>query len=378
MTIRRRSLLLAGALVVAAAAAAFTLRPEVGAGTDPLPARLSDQAFWRLVTNASEAGGFFRSDNLISNERTFQQVIPDLRARSAPAGAYIGVGPDQNFTYIAALEPKIAFIVDIRRQNMLLHLMYKAIIEASADRADFLSRLFSRPRPAGLGAASTAQELFAAYGAVPADGDLFRENLGQILDRLRKRHRFTLTDEDAKSIEYMYTAFFTVGPDLRYSFPRGYGGRWFPTYAELMMESDGRGGRHAYLADEAHFRILKAFEQNNLIVPVVGDFAGAKALRAVGTYLRTHGTPVTIFYTSNVEQYLFQSDGWRKFFDNVATLPLDARSTFVRAFFNRGFRFQSSFPDARSATLTEPVAEALDDVKAGRIQTYDDLIDRSK
>ena len=62
---------------------------------------------------------------------------------------YLGVGPEQNFTYIVALRPKLAFIVDIRRGNMNEHLLYKAFIELSADRADFLSRLFARPRPAG-------------------------------------------------------------------------------------------------------------------------------------------------------------------------------------------------------------------------------------
>ena len=103
---RRRYLLLLASLVLVATAAAVALRPELGAGAEPLPARLSDQAFWQMVTSFSEPGGFFRSDNLISNEIAFQQVIPDLRVRTAPVGAYIGVGPDQNFTYIAALEPK--------------------------------------------------------------------------------------------------------------------------------------------------------------------------------------------------------------------------------------------------------------------------------
>ena len=72
---------------------------------------------------------------------------PDAAADARPASAYVGVGPDQNFTYIAALKPRIAFIVDIRRQNMLLHLMYKALIEMSPTREEFLSRLFSRPMP---------------------------------------------------------------------------------------------------------------------------------------------------------------------------------------------------------------------------------------
>src|SRR4051812_42547400 len=122
-------------------AALFT--PRVHVASDTLPRQLSDRAFWQMIVDFSERGGFFRSDNLVSNETTFQQVIPELKQRAA-GGVYIGVGPDQNFTYITALQPRIAFVVDIRRQNLLLHLMYKAIIEMSEDRADFLSRLFSR------------------------------------------------------------------------------------------------------------------------------------------------------------------------------------------------------------------------------------------
>src|SRR4051812_32959606 len=92
-----------------------------------VPDRLSDQTFWLMVNDFSEAGGYFRSDNFVSNEMEFQFPIPDLLEKAKPGGgAYLGVGPDQNFTYILALEPKISFIIDIRRQNMLQHLMYKS------------------------------------------------------------------------------------------------------------------------------------------------------------------------------------------------------------------------------------------------------------
>src|SRR5262245_577954 len=131
-----------------------------------LPTHLSDQEFWRLIDDFSEPGGYFRSDNLVSNEDTLQFVLPMLTKIVKPGGVYLGVGPDQNFPYIAALEPHIAFITDIRRGNLQQHLMYKALFELSADRAEFLSRLFSRKRPAGLDAASTPEELFDAYGKV--------------------------------------------------------------------------------------------------------------------------------------------------------------------------------------------------------------------
>ena len=63
---------------------------------------------------------------------------------------YLGVGPEQNFPYIIALKPGMAIIFDMRRGNLHEHLLYKAMFELSNDRADFLSRLFSRARPAGL------------------------------------------------------------------------------------------------------------------------------------------------------------------------------------------------------------------------------------
>src|SRR5205085_4518908 len=51
------------------------------------------------------------------------------------------------FTYIAKIRPRIAFIVDIRRQAMIQHLMYKALFHLSPTRTDFLSRLLSKPLP---------------------------------------------------------------------------------------------------------------------------------------------------------------------------------------------------------------------------------------
>ncbi len=117
---------------------------------EELPTRLSDEAFWKLVTDFSEPGGRFVSDNFVSNELGTQRVLSKLMQGRIADGAYLGVGPEQNFTYIVALKPKISFIIDIRRQNMIEHLMYKALIELSADRAEFLSRLFSRARPAEL------------------------------------------------------------------------------------------------------------------------------------------------------------------------------------------------------------------------------------
>src|ERR1700757_2011427 len=164
----RRRIVLATAIALIAFLGPLSLTPSSLVATDSLPAQLTDEAFWKIVTDFSETGGFFRSDNFVSNETTFQYVIKDLK-KTKPGGVYLGVGPEQNFTYIVALQPKMAVIFDIRRQNMIEHLMYKALIEMSADRAEFIGKLFSRTRPAGLDTASTVTALFDAYVAAPMD-----------------------------------------------------------------------------------------------------------------------------------------------------------------------------------------------------------------
>src|SRR2546423_12213772 len=108
----------------------------------------------------------------------------------------MGVGPEQNFTYISALKPKIVFIVDIRRGNLDLQLMYKALFELSKDRAEFVSRLFSKKRPEGLGLESTVQDLFAAFEKAPVSDVLYAENLKIIQEHLTKKHGFPLSDND--------------------------------------------------------------------------------------------------------------------------------------------------------------------------------------
>src|SRR5437870_9860276 len=146
------------------------------AAAQSIPAQLTDQEFWKLSTESSEPDGRFRSDNLLSNENWFQYVIPELNQTAKQGRVYMGVGPEQNFTYMAALKPKMAFIIDIRRGNLDLQLMYKALFELSKDRAEFVSRLFSRKRPEGVGPQSTVREIFAAVNKTPGTDDLYEEN----------------------------------------------------------------------------------------------------------------------------------------------------------------------------------------------------------
>ena len=344
---------------------------------DTLPRELTDDAFWRLVADFSEEGGSFRFEYM-SNEQLFQYVIPQLQENRKPGGVYLGVGPEQNFTYIAAIQPRMAFIFDIRRQNMLEHLMYKALFEMSSNRTDFLSRLFSRKMPAGLKEKTTARALFQAFRGAAKDSDMLLRNQQAIKDHLMKVHKFRLSAADQSSIDYICRAFFDAGNAFSYT-GTPYGAFGGATYADLMTATDEAGRARSYLATEENFQIVREMHKKNLIVPVVGDFAGQKALRNVGRYIKDHGSAVTAFYTSNVEQYLFQQgDDWRKFLANVSTFPLDASSTFIRSSHFAYGESQRQASRSRFIQLLSPMAEVTKAFNAGKIMSYEDVIQMSQ
>ena len=376
-----------------------------GAGTTSacaqrVPTRLADTTFWRLMNEYSEPWGTFRSENFVSNETALQWVIPKLVRRVPPGGVYIGVAPDQNFTLISALRPGIAFIVDIRHQNAVQHLMYKALIETSADRADFLAKLFARAPLTGVDSTSTAGQLFEALARQRPDSARYRANLRAIISRLTDVHRFALSDSERVSLGCVYGAFFAVGPDLTYGYssecsnpgPYGYGygggpgmgrgGFRGPTYQAMMTETDSVGVNWSYLGSEKAFRALKDMEERNLIVPLTGNFAGPRALRAVGQWARAHRATVTTFYVSNVEQYLFeQGDEAKRFFENVATLPVDSTSMFVRSFQGGRFfptdttvKFTPQSAAGRSMEVYGSIEQTVRAFRAGRITSWGDVL----
>jgi hypothetical protein len=146
------------------------------------------------------------------------------------------------------------------------------------------------------------------------------------------------------------------------------------TYAELQSTGDAAGNNLAFLAHESTYRYVRDMHLRNMIVPVVGNFAGPKAIRAVGDYLRAHNATVTAFYLSNVEQYLFQQgDDWRKWFENVATLPLDSTSTFIRS--GRGATSQGVIG---LASMIASIQDQVKMYKDGKLLTYYDVINSSR
>src|SRR4030095_16698669 len=81
--------------------------PCLAKSSTTLPSEISDKDFWRMIVDLSEPGGTYPYQNYVSNEFQFQDVVPALKATTKPGGVYIGVGPEQNFTYAAVLQSRL-------------------------------------------------------------------------------------------------------------------------------------------------------------------------------------------------------------------------------------------------------------------------------
>ena len=342
--------LLALTLVPAAYAPRLAVAQDTGRSASRLPERLSDADFWALVESISEPGGEFRiRDNFTSNEREIGQLYTMLRENGTRGGVYLGVGPEQNLTYISAIRPQMAFIVDIRRQAVMQHLMFKAIFEMAGDRADFISILFSKKRPSGLDASTSIQGIWDAFWNVPSDSAMWRTTYARMTDLLMRTHGFRFTDEESVQLKWVFDHFFAYGPLITTRAGSGGGGGSQSTFADLTgYSNDASGVPRSFLSSEENFAFVKDLHARNLIVPVSGDFGGPKAIRAIGDWLRERGAIVSAFYVSNVEQYLFQDGKSQLFYDNVAALPVNEASVFIRPYSLRryGFSMQSLCPIA--------------------------------
>jgi hypothetical protein len=376
------------ALLLSTLAVAQTAAPQ------PLkqPESLSAAEFSRLSREMSEEGGFFRSDNFTSNETAYLTVVDKLRQLGATGGAYLGVGPEQNFTYIAKIRPRIAFIMDIRRQAVLQHLLYKAVFHHAPDRVQFLALLLSRPLPKETAPTpkSDLNDILSFFSQAPADENAYASTLIKLRKTIQEDFQFPLSDGDQRGIEYVYSTFRNDGLQISYrsgsnnpgggfggggGFVGGGGGfrGGFPVLKDLIAQTDLNGKTGNFLASDEDYDFVRGLHRKNLIVPVVGNFAGPKALGAIGEYLKKNGFSVTAYYLSNVEQYLFDGDLFSAWANNVRKLPLTDKSLFIRSASGR-FQHPAALPGHRAATLLQLMAVFLKDFDEGLYKNHSDLV----
>ena len=365
----------------------------------PALAPVPDTQWVRLVTELSEPGGRFDTDNLISNETSYLHVLGPMDRLGVRGGAYVGVGPDQNFSYVALQRPELAFILDIRRDNLLHHLLLKALFHESERRVDYLALLFGRAVPERPGAAGEPPteaappspearrdegwrgagpgEILASLAEAPGgpDSPEAREAWRRLRDRILT-FGVPLSPEDLATIERFHTAFVTRGGALRFTShgqpPRPY----YPTLSQLLLETDLEGRPGSYLATEEAFAFVDALQEANRVIPVVGDLAGPSALRAIGAEIEARGSVVRVLYTSNVEYYLVRDRTFPRYASNLAALPIDGWSVLIRSVFPNAARHPHAVPGYYSTQTLVRMEDVHEALTQGGYAGYRDLVTR--
>jgi len=320
----------------------------------------------------------------------------------------------------------MAFIVDIRRENMILHLFYKALFALSDDRAEFLSRMLCKPLNRDLSylvrlfrgepawsqpdSESSVTDLIAYFEEVDPEIELFERNLLDIKSRL-KTYGINMMN-DMETVEVIYQAFFDRQLDIRYDMDApGDSTYGLPNLRELILATTIDGENANFLANERAFAAIKNLHEKNLIIPLVGDFAGKKALRGISDYVRSHDATITIFYVSNVEQYLTtatyyevprstgsdefdlsryisdpssseeqESNGrpvttFSRYFDNVSSMPTDESSLFIRSYANDNIINMMSHPrrvgNLPFTSFVQSIARFTENVSWRSLKDYD-------
>jgi hypothetical protein len=349
-------------LLIALAIAGLLLRaPDYQAST-----------FASQIASLSERAGYFDTDNLISNERSYLQVLPDLRRAGFQGGAYVGVGPDQNFSYIAASRPSIAFILDVRRDNLLLHLLFKSLFQLARSRVEYLALLLGRPVPPALDKwRDTSIERIVAHmdgsSPEPRTGEMARRRASEAIVRFG----VPLSHEDLETIDRFHRRFIETGLELRFQSTGRPPQTHYPTYRELLVGKDPQGTVGNYLGTENAFQYIKALQSRDLIIPVVGNLSGPSALASIGAAVAQRRETLSVFYASNVEFYLFGEGTFREFIINLRRLPHNNQSLIVRSVFGR-----YAAAAGGSSSHTQSVATLIDAVTNGRVRSYGDLVER--
>lgn len=380
-------------LLVAFATLAFVAACGDGSGTPvaevPTPPTFVPEAIptaeWvALVDSLSEPGGFFDTDNLVSNESSFLNVLGPMRRLGVYGGAYVGVGPDQNFSYMAQQRPVLAFVLDIRRDNLLQHLLFKALFHEADSRVEYLSLLLGVAAPAAGDDEADWRDAeverilewveTAPGGVGTPQAQAARERL---VDRVAT-FGLELSDDDRATIQRFHDEFVRRGLGLRFTTLGQTPLPFYPTFGELLAARDLSGRAGSYLASREGFEFLKALQEANRVIPVVGDLAGPRALAAIGEEVRERGLVIRAFYVSNVEFYLAGDGTFGRFAETVAELPMDEFSVIIRSVFPQGLvrRHPQAQPGDYSTQVLVRMTDVREAVEAGGYGSYWDVVTR--
>lgn len=324
------------------------------------PAR--DERFDTLSRQFSEPTNAPPGDNFVSNEDSYPRVAGQL-ARLAPAGGvYLGVGPDQNFTYIAHAKPRLAFILDYRRRNLLLHLLHRALVQLAPDRPTYLKLLTARD-PGPIPPAATAAELDAAFTPLEIDPARLASVQAEVTRVLRPLNLLTGSEwPDLARIQARL-----AGPGLNARFlalPM------YPTVRQALLRPDRDGRPAHWLANPAAYDTVRAAHLGDRIIPAVADFSSPAVFQQLGAWLTRRTLRVSVFYVSDVEFFLLKSQKFPAYLANLRQLPWADGALIVRSS-TREIAHPARLPGDSSTTVLADAHRFL--ASAARVTSPDDL-----
>lgn len=291
--------------------------------------------------------------NLVSNELGFQNVIPYFQQNIEVHGIYIGVGPDQNFTYISSTRPAFAFIIDIRKENQLLHYLFKACFELASSSQEYLSLLFSKPLVNRL---SSLRDIVYNFSKIEGDRNIFDKNW-ILLSQIIQKYREGVSKIEMEKIHSIYNNYFEYHLMLRTRDDAESWQGWpYPTYKDYLLTTDPFGHCWNFLNDESSFLWLKNMQIKNRIVPIIGDLTGKKALKAIADFAVQRGKKISTVYVSNSEKYIFNNHLFNQYMINITHLPIAERSLLIRAVANRP---EQLHPEFREGQIVSSVAQRI-------------------
>ena len=364
--------------VAAALAIGAHLSVPVTSTPAPFAYRTADTSFAGLIAQLSEPNGYFDSDNIITNEVSYLQVSSQLEKAGTHGGVYIGVGPDQNYSYIAMIRPQMAFMLDIRRDNLLEHLLFKSLFAMSRNRLEYLCLLLGKPVPADVAqwTGRRMRDVMAYIEKTPTDSTVAAATRKASNERIA-RFGIPLDAHDHEMIDRYRAQFVFEGLDTRYSSLGRNNRSNYPSFGQLINETDRAGRQRGYLADERAFQLVREMHFADRIVPIIGNVAGDKALRAIGQYASERHLRISALYISNVEQYLMNRDGgFDAYARNVKSLPRDSTSVIIRSYFGRMGQhplYVRSLGNL-STSIVEPIDSFARAHSAGELWNYDQLV----
>ena len=298
------------------------------------------------------------ADNFVTNEDSFGRICGRI-GREVPTGVYLGVGPDQNLSYVAHARPSRAFVVDFRRKNMLVHLLHKALFTLADDRVGYLSRLMARRID------PSADDPIAAAEAAEFEPS----RLGKAVDEVRSAldPLGLLNAADWPTLATIQARLAGPGLSARFlALPM------YPTVGQLIRKPDADGRPAHYLATEPLYRVVRDIQRLDRIMPIVGDYGAPGGLDRLAGWLKERGEHVSLVYISDVEDFLLRGGRFGPYVDNLNSLPI-AEGAMIARTSTRSIDHPARARGDSSTTILASLPRFLDAAKAGRIRRPADL-----